>query len=223
LRHSAASNEVGERRPAVSRWVRVDRRYNQPYRLTGHALRAIFKWTGLVLLWALLAMVLGAANLGLLTLVPTVGLMGYAAYCVRRVSQPRVALRAEQAQRAVIPPANWRFNPPPDWPEPPFAWTPPPGWQPDPSWPSAPPGWQFWVPAARGAVGERNTRVIPQDVRIQVSVRDQGRCVQCGSAEDLQYDHKIPWSKGGANTVNNIQLLCGTCNRHKGANDVPVY
>ena len=75
----------------------------------------------------------------------------------------------------------------------------------------------------RGAVGERNTRSIPQDVKIAVSVRDQGRCVQCGSAEDLHYDHKIPWSKGGANTANNIQLLCGTCNRRKGANDIPVF
>ena len=65
--------------------------------------------------------------------------------------------------------------------------------------------------------------MIPQDVKIQVSVRDQGRCVQCGSAEDLHYDHKIPWSKGGANTVNNIQLLCGTCNRRKGADDIPAY
>jgi 5-methylcytosine-specific restriction endonuclease McrA len=73
----------------------------------------------------------------------------------------------------------------------------------------------------RGAVGERNTRSIPQDVKIAVS-RDQGRCVQCGSADDLHYDHKIPWSKGGTNTVNNIQLLCGTCNRLKGADDIPV-
>ena len=206
----------------MSRWVRVDRRYKQPYRLTGYALRAIFKWISLALLWAVITMVLGAANLGLLILVPTVGLMSYAAYCVRRAGQPRVVLRTEQAQCAVMPPANWRFNPPPDWPAPPLGWTPPPGWQPDPSWPPAPPGWQFWVPM-RGAVGERNTRSIPQDVKIAVSVRDQGRCVQCGSAEDLHYDHKIPWSKGGANTANNIQLLCGTCNRRKGANDIPVF
>lgn len=166
---------------------------------------------------------LGAANLGLLILAPTAGLIWYAVHCARRNRQPQVGRHTQQNQRLDMPPANWRFNPPPDWPAPPLGWTPPPGWQPDPSWPPAPPGWQFWVPAARGAVGERNTRVIPQDVKIQVSVRDQGRCVQCGSAEDLHYDHKIPWSKGGANTVNNIQLLCGTCNRRKGANDVPVF
>ena len=48
-----------------------------------------------------------------------------------------------------------RFNPPPQWPQPPAGWTPPPGWQPDPTWPPMPPGWQLWVedtPAAPGYV-----------------------------------------------------------------------
>lgn len=38
-----------------------------------------------------------------------------------------------------------RFNPPPNWPQPPAGWTPPPGWEPDPSWPQPPPGWQVWL------------------------------------------------------------------------------
>lgn len=44
----------------------------------------------------------------------------------------------------------YRFNPPPNWPQPPLGWVPPPGWQPDPTWPTPPPGWQLWVevPAA---------------------------------------------------------------------------
>jgi 5-methylcytosine-specific restriction endonuclease McrA len=70
---------------------------------------------------------------------------------------------------------------------------------------------------AAPSLGEYNTRVIPQDVRIAVAAWDGGRCRQCGSTEDLQYDHVIPWSRGGANTVNNVQLLCGECNRRKGA------
>jgi hypothetical protein len=69
---------------------------------------------------------------------------------------------------------------------------------------------------------ERNTRAIPQDVKIEVAVRDGGRCRQCGSNKELHFDHVIPWSKGGPNTVDNIQLLCGTCNRHKGTDDIPV-
>jgi 5-methylcytosine-specific restriction endonuclease McrA len=47
--------------------------------------------------------------------------------------------------------------------------------------------------------------------------RDGGQCVECGSKFDLQYDHLIPVALGGASTVDNLQLLCGECNRLKGA------
>jgi hypothetical protein len=204
----------------MSRWVRVDRRYNQPFRLTGYALRAILKWTFLIILWAAVNSSLAAAHLGFLALVTTAALIWYAVHCARRDQQPAVA--QSNRQPIATPVAPLVFNAPPGWPQPPAGWSPPEGWQADPSWPPAPPGWQFWVPV-RGAVGERNTRSIPQDVKIAVSVRDQGRCVQCGSVEYLHYDHKIPWSKGGANTVNNIQLLCGRCNRRKGADEFPVF
>jgi hypothetical protein len=204
----------------MSRWVRVDRRYNQPYRLTGYAWRVILKWGFLIIVWAAVNSSLAAARLGLLDIVTTAGLIWYAVHCARRNRQPAVA---QTNRRPVSPPSTpLAFNAPPGWPVPPAGWSPPQGWRADPSWPPAPLGWQFWVPA-RGAAGERNTRTIPQDVKIAVSVRDHGRCVQCGSAEELHYDHKIPWSKGGANTVNNIQLLCGTCNRRKGADDIPAY
>jgi len=57
--------------------------------------------------------------------------------------------------------------------------------------------------------------IIPEDVRMFVWQRDQGRCVQCTSKENLEFDHIIPVSKGGANTARNIQLLCERCNRTK--------
>ncbi len=58
---------------------------------------------------------------------------------------------------------------------------------------------------------------IPKGVKMYVWQRDQGRCVNCGSNEKLEYDHIIPLAKGGSNTDRNIQLLCERCNRSKGS------
>ena len=75
---------------------------------------------------------------------------------------------------------------------------------------------------------QRRRRTIPEKVKRAVWRRDHGRCVgwvtdpagnevQCGSQSDLEYDHIIPFSKGGSNTERNIQLLCERCNRTKTA------
>jgi 5-methylcytosine-specific restriction endonuclease McrA len=58
---------------------------------------------------------------------------------------------------------------------------------------------------------------LPRDVRLAVWRRDGGRCRECGNGFDLQYDHVIPLALGGATGVENLQLLCGDCNRAKGA------
>jgi HNH endonuclease len=60
-----------------------------------------------------------------------------------------------------------------------------------------------------------NSRHIPQEVKTAVWQRDQGRCVQCGAIDYLEFDHIIPHSRGGASTVNNVQLLCRRCNLEK--------
>jgi hypothetical protein len=63
----------------------------------------------------------------------------------------------------------------------------------------------------------RQRQPIPRDVRRMVFERDGGRCVECGSNFDLQYDHIIPIALGGGGTAENLQLLCGECNRRKSA------
>lgn len=59
------------------------------------------------------------------------------------------------------------------------------------------------------------SRYIPEVVRSTVWRRDRGRCVDCESQLDLEFDHIIPFSKGGASSENNLQLLCRTCNGKK--------
>ena len=58
---------------------------------------------------------------------------------------------------------------------------------------------------------------IPEAVRLFVWQRDEGQCVKCGSRERLEFDHIIPVIRGGSSTERNVQLLCESCNRSKGA------
>lgn len=61
----------------------------------------------------------------------------------------------------------------------------------------------------------RNRETIPSHIKEVVWIRDKEKCVTCGSMENLEFDHIIPVSKGGSNSLNNIQLLCLKCNRSK--------
>jgi HNH endonuclease len=56
------------------------------------------------------------------------------------------------------------------------------------------------------------TRHIPEDVKRDVWDRDGGRCARWTATDYLEFDHIIPHTRGGANTVNNVQLLCRKCN-----------
>lgn len=58
---------------------------------------------------------------------------------------------------------------------------------------------------------------IPRETRYAVWQRYEARCTECGSSFDLQYDHIIPVAMGGSSNVENLQLLCGACNRRKAA------
>jgi hypothetical protein len=61
-----------------------------------------------------------------------------------------------------------------------------------------------------------HNRVIPSWVKRAVWKRDGGKCVKCGSKENLHFDHIIPFSKGGTSILpENIQLLCAKHNLEK--------
>ena len=60
------------------------------------------------------------------------------------------------------------------------------------------------------------TRMIPSHVKMEVWKRDKGQCRECGSKENLHFDHIIPYSLGGSSLVaENIQLLCAKHNLAK--------
>lgn len=58
---------------------------------------------------------------------------------------------------------------------------------------------------------------IPREVREFVYARDGHACKICGATDLLSLDHIHPWSLGGADTVDNLQTLCRSCNSRKGA------
>ena len=61
-------------------------------------------------------------------------------------------------------------------------------------------------------------RLIPSAVKQAVFLRDGGKCVQCGSTDNLHFDHILPHSKGGTSyRVENIQILCARHNLSKSA------
>jgi hypothetical protein len=66
----------------------------------------------------------------------------------------------------------------------------------------------------------RDDRVVPQEVKIAVTLRDRGICQLrypgCLLDREICFDHKYPWAKGGSSKdPDNIQLACGPCNRAK--------
>jgi len=68
----------------------------------------------------------------------------------------------------------------------------------------------------QGPVDLEHDRLIPMSVKQFVWKRDKGRCVKCGSPDNLHFDHVIPYSKGGSSLVaENIQLLCARHNLAK--------
>ena len=66
---------------------------------------------------------------------------------------------------------------------------------------------------------QENVRTISGKTRLDVFERDDYRCQMCGrTVEDgikLHIDHIVPFSKGGSNEMDNLQVLCHECNLAK--------
>lgn len=67
-----------------------------------------------------------------------------------------------------------------------------------------------------------SSRRIPAHVKREVWERDGGRCTfvgtdghRCTSRERIEFDHRVPVTKGGAATVENVRLLCHAHNQHE--------
>jgi hypothetical protein len=72
------------------------------------------------------------------------------------------------------------------------------------------------VAGAVSDAGLAHNRLIPTSVKVEVWKRDGGKCVRCGSADNLHFDHDIPYSLGGSSKISkNIQLLCARHNLQK--------
>lgn len=64
-----------------------------------------------------------------------------------------------------------------------------------------------------------HNRIIPTSVKLDVWKRDKGKCIECGSNDNLHFDHILPYSKGGTSLkAENIQLLCARHNISKSNN-----
>lgn len=60
------------------------------------------------------------------------------------------------------------------------------------------------------------TTVYPEDwdiIRIQVLMRDDYRCGNCGSTKNLHVHHIVPLSRGGTNQLSNLRTICEECHK----------
>ena len=63
----------------------------------------------------------------------------------------------------------------------------------------------------------------PPETKALVLERDGRRCLCCGSTYRLNVDHIRPRYLGGSHHPENLQVLCGTCNRLKGIQEIDFH
>jgi 5-methylcytosine-specific restriction enzyme A len=68
--------------------------------------------------------------------------------------------------------------------------------------------------ARRGTTTQRGLGSDWQRVR-RIAVARQPYCAECDATSDLTGDHIVPRSEGGTNTLDNVRVLCRSCNSRK--------
>lgn len=68
---------------------------------------------------------------------------------------------------------------------------------------------------------QRRTQFQKAKARLMLALiaRDGYECATCGAQKDITIDHVIPLSRGGTDDLENLVLLCRTCNSKKGDNN----
>lgn len=62
-------------------------------------------------------------------------------------------------------------------------------------------------------IKSNNSRYIARKIKYQIWHRDQGKCTQCASTRNLNFDHIQPYALGGESNLENLRLLCFHCNQ----------
>ena len=75
-------------------------------------------------------------------------------------------------------------------------------------------GCSYWMPAARSNHQRRKSQ------KLRIIERDGWTCFYCGREnlrlDEIEIDHKLPVSRGGPNTMDNLVTACRECNQRKG-------
>ena len=82
------------------------------------------------------------------------------------------------------------------------------------------PGWEKYigkVPAPERMHPVYRKGSIPYAKRLATFKRDGFQCAECSSTEDLSIDHVVPERHGGTLELENLRVLCKSCNSRKGA------
>lgn len=85
------------------------------------------------------------------------------------------------------------------------------------------PVWRKYAASSKGRERHREARVRK---RLRIFERDGFRCAYCRRVflfEELTIDHKIPSSRNGDDSPENLVTCCWDCNRRKGAKTYDAY